>query len=198
MKRRKQTVIFLLLIVGFSFFYLHSNDLFFSPQAVYDAFERGNHLPPKEGILLEYETGDGKMLIGRSGDTLLCLPVEQHQGIFWRKIEDGSALVVLCEGTVEGFVLEDKYYLGLCHDPEIVEVDVSFGSWGEDERWHVLKGSGAVQENGLFFFELPTQNRERMRVWVEEGKNAEGDILYTGGYDDLIEAIRKNDIVMEE
>ena len=85
MKRKKQTVIFMMLILGFSLFLIHFFDLYLDREQLFYAYERGNLCGPSKEIVYEEERQDGSvMMIGRQEKALYMLSAEKVLGIFWK------------------------------------------------------------------------------------------------------------------
>ena len=62
MKRKKQIFGCILIIGLLCFMHIRAQDLYFSPEGVFTAYEEGHHRKPYKGIVLAYETEYGKML----------------------------------------------------------------------------------------------------------------------------------------
>lgn len=210
-KRKWQTVVFILLIGVFSFAYIRLNDLFFSPEDVFWSCERGLRSGPSEKIIAKYEIEDGgTMLIGLQEEGLFLVPAERYLGIFWR----------MKQGTVDGYMpfqdvfgmclQEDGSAIGLSRDPEVAEVMYMIGCERYD-NW--MKYTENVREDGLilrvgeenagnwkrynaqfgmgkgFAISGAAGTGDHWRVYLE-ARDAEGDVLFTGGDEALLEDVR--------
>lgn len=184
MKRKKQIGICFLSVVLLCFVHIRVQDLYFSPEAVYDAYEKGYHREPYKGIVLEYETETGKMLVGLQSDGLLFAPVEQR-GVFWTLRENGTHGLWKSTGTIDGIFVDCIYYAGICKDAEITEVTCVYGQWEEGGSWKLRKSSGRTDENGVFFLEVDMLENEPYVHFVE-GRNQDGEVIYTAGFDDAL------------
>lgn len=182
MKRKKQILLGLLIVGVLGFAHIRVQDLFFSPKAVYAAYEKGCHREPYEGIVLEYERENGKMLVGRQPDGLIFVPVEQR-GIFWTWREEGKEGLVILDEEVDGRIIDWKRFIGLCKNPEITEVTCVYGQWDENGIWRLRKSSGRVEKNGIIFLEIDLPENEPAGYFLE-GRNKEGELLCVNGFDE--------------
>lgn len=84
MKRIKQCVVFLLVLILCGGLWVRSNRLYFSPEAAFHGAERGLRYGPSEEILLTYPRGDGSQIyVGKWNNGLSVIPVEPYLGLFW-------------------------------------------------------------------------------------------------------------------
>lgn len=67
MKRIKQCVVFLLVLILCGGLWVMSNRLYFSPEAAFHGAERGLRYGPSEEILLTYPRGDGSQIYVGNG-----------------------------------------------------------------------------------------------------------------------------------
>ena len=210
-KRKWQTVVFILLIGLLSFAYIRLNDLFLSPEEVFWARERGSQSGPSEKIMAQYEIEDGEiMLIGQQKDGLFLVSAEQYLGIFWRMKQGTMDGYMPFRGVFGMHLCADGSAIGLSKDPEVSEVMYIIGCERYD-NW--MKYTENVRENGLilrigeenagnwkrynaqfgmgeaFTISGAAGTGDHWRVYLE-ARNAEGDILFTGGNEDLLEDIR--------
>ena len=89
MKRIKQCVVFLLVLILCGGLWVMSNRLYFSPEAAFHGAERGLRYGPSEEILLTYPRGDGSQIyVGKWNNGLSVIPVEPYLGLFWRMSTD--------------------------------------------------------------------------------------------------------------
>lgn len=195
-KRKWQTVLYLFLIFVLSCFYIHMNKLYFSPEDVFYACERGLHSGPSEEIVLEFDREDGvKVLVGRQEDGLFVVPVEKNHFFLWRMKGGGVDGFFKCDKPLNGYLTYDGHYLGLCLDEKITEMSFVIGnhptlSWRE----YVYQ----VEEE-LIFIEKEQiwgnteQNMDEYIIYTE-GRNAEGEIIYQEGDAELAESLRKGNI----
>lgn len=186
-KCKWQTVVFILLIGLLSFTYVRLNKLFFSPEEVFYACERGLRCGPSEEIIREFAQEDGGLiLIGRQKEGLFVASVEKHLGIFWRMKTGGVNGLFPVEKEFDGYLLQDGKYIGLCLNPDITEIFCIVGNDFE-ENWQEY--SCQIDEDGFFFCETGLDGAENYDVH-EEGRNADGEVLYTMGDEGLAESLR--------
>lgn len=196
MKRKKQIIGCILIIGLLCFMHIRVQDLFLSPEGVYTAYEKGHHREPYKGIVLEYETDYGKMLVGQQPDGLLFTPVEQV-GPLWRLREQSTHGLHKMNGDLDGLIVDWKHCIGICLDPEVVEVTCVYGRWqGEPSKlWALRDSSGPVDENGVFMLEVDLAQYEPAGTFLE-GRNAEGEIICTYGFDEsLIKDAREGNVI---
>ena len=190
-KRKWQTVIFILLIVALSFVYIRMNNLFFHPEEVFWGCEKGLKSGPSEEIILQYEEEDGSLvMVGRQKDGVFVVPAEKTHLIFW-KLKDGDVDgKYACEGDVDGYLNNEGKILGLCRNPEIVEVSFIVGNW-PDLTWQELVA--APDEDGFIFLETDYLAPEDYVIYWE-GRSVDGEVLYSYGDDSLANSLRKGNI----
>ncbi len=86
MKRKKQIIIYLLLIIVCLESYMWLNYLQWSPKAVFSVSQRMDNVGPVDEILTEVDCGDGKKaILGREGENLYFCTMQRTKGIFWRR-----------------------------------------------------------------------------------------------------------------
>lgn len=174
-KRKRQLMLYLLLIPLLGAFYIQSHRLYFSPEEVFYACERGLHYPPSEEILLEFEAEGKTVLVGRQEDGIFVVPAVRS-GFLWRMASGGVDGFFACEEALQGYITYGGYYLGLCTDERIAAVSVIAEDLDTKER---LKFDVSI-EDGLLFAETDI-NRERAFIAYTEGRNAAGELLYQYG-----------------
>lgn len=198
-KRKWQTIVFILLIGLLSFTYIRLNKLFFSPEEVFYACERGLRSGPSEEIIREFVQEDGGLLlIGRQKEGLFVASAEKHLGVFWRMKNDGVHGYFPVEKEFDGYLMQDGKYIGLCLNPEITEIRCIAGSYSE-QNWQEY--SCQVGEDGFFFCETGLDGTENYDVYYdvyEEGRNADGEVLYTMGDGGLAESFRSGSFALKE
>lgn len=185
MKRKKQTVIFMILILGFSLFLIHFFDLYLDREQLFYAYERGNLCGPSEEIVYEEERQDDSvMMIGRQEKALYMLSAEKVLGIFW-KYQNGSdnGYFEMSE-EIDGYILNDGRYVGLCRIPSVTKVEVYFGIW-RDRKTEIVTVD--VGKGGLLYTNTELDGMSFL-PWCVRGKDKEGKIVYERWHhDDLIE-----------
>ena len=157
-KRKWQTIVFILLIGLLSFTYVRLNKLFFSPEEVFYACERGLRCGPSEEIVQEFVQEDGGLLlVGRQKEGLFVASVEKHLGIFWRMKSGGVNGLFPVEKEFDGYLMQDGTYIGLCLNPNITEI---FCIAGNDLEQNWQEYSCQIGEDGFFFCETGLDGAE--------------------------------------
>lgn len=128
-KRKWQTMLYIFLIILLSGFYIHMHELYFSPEDVFYACERGLRSGPSEEIVLKYEQEDGDiMIVGRQETGIFAVPVEKTHFFLWRMQGGGIDGEYFCGNEVDGYLNHDGKVLGLSRNPEITEVSFVVGN----------------------------------------------------------------------
>lgn len=193
-KRKWQTVIFILLISLLSFVYIRMNDLFFSSEEVFWACERGLRSGPSKEIVLQYELEEGgMMLVGRQEEGLFVVPAEKTHLFLW-KMKSGSVDgYYWCRGDVDGYLTKDGKVLGLSKKSEITEVSFVVGN-GADRNWQEFICT--PDENGFIHCDTEFDGWEDYVVYWE-GRNADGEVVYSDEDDGLVKALRSGNFTPE-
>ena len=192
MKRKKQCLCYLFLIVALSFLYIQMNRLYFSPEAVFYACERGLRSGPSEEILLQCDIADGGvMLVGRQKEGLFVVPAEKDHIFFWRMkggTVDGAFPVE--DGAVKGYIMREGTFVGLSRCPEVTEI--SFVA--EDIETDIFrKFDCVVGENGFLMCETEMNGWDSTVVYLE-GRNAAGEIFFTYGDEKYLEKTERKGV----
>lgn len=186
-KRKWQTLLYLTLIFILSAFYIHVNHLYFSPEDVFYACERGLRSGPSEEIVLQHELEDGSlMLVGRQKEGLFVVPVERTHLFLWRMKSGGIDGFFACDKPLNGYQTYDGNYLGFCSDENIMEFSLLVGNY-QDRNWEEL----VYPVEGELIFVQPDLNWDDNYIVYTEGRDADGNILYKDGEEGLMNAIRK-------
>lgn len=192
-KRKRQIFLYLVMIVVLSAFYIQSNRLYFSPEDVFYACERGLRSGPSEEIILKQKLNDGGlMLVGREENGLFIVPVERTHFFLWRlKYGTGVDGFLPADKPLSGRITYDGRYLGLCQDKDITEFSILVGSDG-GHRWR--EEIYPVEEE-LLFFERDIKGMDKKGGYIgyTEARNADGEILFQEGDDHLLEAVRSGE-----
>lgn len=178
-KRKRQTAIFLILSILLALFYWNTHPLYFSPEEVFSACERGLHYPPSEEILLQFEAEGKRVLVGRQEDGLFVVPAVR-EGPFWRMPSGMIDGFFSSKEPVAGYMTYGGYYLGLCTEENITTVSI-IAENTEEKQWREYSG---IVEDGIFLIETDIA-REKSFVAYIEGRNAAGEILYQYGDADV-------------
>lgn len=189
MKRIRQCILFLLVLVLCGGLWVRSNRLYFSPEAAFHGAERGLRYGPSEEILLTYPRGDGSQIyVGKWNNGLSVIPVEQYLGLFWRmsngvSVEGYSTLY----GDVDAMLTEENMLVGLSLLPEVTEVTCLFYSMADEveDLKPVKEITLPVAENGFFHekMDFPQANPGMFYVGYVEGRTETGEVVYRNGQD---------------
>lgn len=153
MKRKKQIVLYLLLMAVCVWGYLWLHDLRLSPESYFRASERMDHVGPCEEILAEADCGDGKyLMLGRNGEDLYYCMMERRRGVFWtgagREYFTRSYLEEYDQKIMARYYWTHDFLFGICTEEDAVEVSFRL----EDGEENVLlEGTLPVREDGIFF-----------------------------------------------
>lgn len=189
MKRIRQCILFLLVLVLCGGLWVRSNRLYFSPEAAFHGAERGLRYGPSEEILLTYPRGDGSQIyVGKWNNGLSVIPVEQYLGLFWRmsngvSVEGYRTLY----GDVDAMLTEENMLVGLSLLPEVTEVTCLFYSMADEveDLKPVKEITLPVAENGFFHekMDFPQANPGMFYVGYVEGRTETGEVVYRNGQD---------------
>lgn len=189
MKRIRQCILFLLVLVLCGGLWVRSNRLYFSPEAAFHGAERGLRYGPSEEILLTYPRGDGSQIyVGKWNNGLSVIPVEQYLGLFWRmsngvSVEGYRTLY----GDVDAMLTEENMLVGLSLLPEVTEVTCLFYSMADEveDLKPVKEITLPVAENGFFHekMDFPQANSGMFYVGYVEGRTETGEVVYRNGQD---------------
>ena len=190
MKRIRQCMLFLLVLVLCGGLWIRSNRLYFSPEAAFHGAERGLRYGPSEEILLTYPRGDGSQIyVGKWNNGLSVIPVEPYLGLFWRmstgvSVEGYRTLY----GNVDAMLTEENMLVGLSLLPEVTEVTCLFYSMEDEveDLKPVKEISLPVAENGFFHekMDFPQEKADMFYVGYVEGRTETGEVVYRNGQDE--------------
>ena len=190
MKRIRQCMLFLLVLVLCGGLWIRSNRLYFSPEAAFHGAERGLRYGPSEEILLTYPRGDGSQIyVGKWNNGLSVIPVEQYLGLFWRmstgvSVEGYRTLY----GNVDAMLTEENMLVGLSLLPEVTEVTCLFYSMEDEveDLKPVEEITLPVAENGFFHekMDFPQEKADMFYVGYIEGRTETGEVVYRNGQDE--------------
>ena len=148
MKRIRQCMLFLLVLVLCGGLWIRSNRLYFSPEAAFHGAERGLRYGPSEEILLTYPRGDGSQIyVGKWNNGLSVIPVEPYLGLFWRMstnvpVEGYHTLY----GDVDAMLTKENVLVGLSLLPGVTDVTCLFYSMADEvEDLKPVKGEVVFQ-----------------------------------------------------
>lgn len=179
MKRKKQIIIFLVLIPLLAFSFCRLGGYYFQAADVLYAYERGLQYGPSKKIVEEYSSdGGGKVVVGVGEDFLTVIETRRAFGILW-KYERGGGYDIQSE--MKGFIRDDGKAFGLSR---LEDVTVVYGLF-EGEDGTVTEMTFPVDEDGYFSAEVQVNMEEErvMRFDYIEGFDEEGQRLYRWGRD---------------
>lgn len=190
MKRIRQCILFLLVLVLCGGLWIMSNRLYFSPEGAFHGAERGLRYGPSEEILLTYPRGDGSQIyVGKWNHGFSMIPVEPYLGLFWRmsngvSVEGYRTLY----GDVDAMLTEENMLVGLSLLPEVTEVTCLFYSMADEveDLKPVKEITLPVAENGFFHekMDFPQANPGMFYVGYVEGRTETGEVVYRNGQDE--------------
>lgn len=190
MKRIRQCMLFLLVLVLCGGLWVRSNRLYFSPEAAFHGAERGLRYGSSEEILLIYPRGDGSQIyVGKWNNGLSVIPVEPYLGLFWRMstnvpVEGYHTLY----GDVDAMLTEENMLVGLSLLPKVTEVNCLFYSMEDEveDLKPVEEITLPVAENGFFHekMDFPQEKADMFYVGYIEGRTETGEVVYRNGQDE--------------
>lgn len=190
MKRIRQCMLFLLVLLLCGSLWIMSNRLYFSPGAAFHGAERGLRYGPSEEILLTYPRGDGSQIyVGKWNGGLSIIPVERYLGLFWRMpsgvlVEGYQSM----HGDVGAMLTKEFYLVGLSQQPDVKEVTCLFYSMADEveELEYVEEITLPVEENGFFYqkMDFPQETAGMFYVGYIEGRTQMGEVVFRKGLDE--------------
>ncbi|MCI7656371.1 hypothetical protein [Anaerotignum sp.] len=189
MKRARQCILFLVILMLCGCLWFRSNRLYFSPEAAFYGAERGLRYGPSEEILLTYPRGDGsEIYVGKWNRGFSVIPVEPYLGLFWRMSTDVSVEGYhFMDGDVDAMLTEENVLVGLSCLPEVAEVTCLFYSMADEMEnlTPVQEITLPVGENGFFHekMDFPQANPGMFYVGYIEGRTETGEVVYRKGLD---------------
>lgn len=187
MKRKRELLFYIVLLLGLSCFYIQQKHLYFSLEDVFYACERGLRSGPSEEILLQYDLAEGGvMVVGRQEEGLFAVPAEKTHLFFWRMKSgavDGAFPIE--DGSIKGYIMREGKFIGLSRCPDVTEVSFVAEDW-EKEKWK--KFDCAVGEKGFLLCETGMNGWDSTVVYLE-GRNAEGEVIFVSGDKEYLEKV---------
>ncbi|WP_304509690.1 hypothetical protein [Anaerotignum sp.] len=193
MKRKKEIVIFMILIPLLLFSFLRLGEYRFSAEGIFYAYERGLGYGPSEKILGEYELAEGgKLILGKWEGNLSAVTVKRAFGVLWKKMNDGIAGCYSRNKVVSAYTFNEGEIMGLSLNPEIREVYCRI-EYGDFENPSIQEVTLPVNHDGLIWGEWEYQDNEDVYQDIAylEGRNSDGEVIYRDGMTD--EGIYYND-----
>lgn len=190
MKRLRRTVLHLAvigLVLAVAFYY---SALYFTPEQVMAANERGLHYGPSQQMLLEYDGPDHtRLLISKIDDqTLSVIPTQRTWLLFW-SLKSGGITGLLSMSpdlhTVTGYESEFQLFYGITDCPGAVSIRIALQNYsetGEPLEPQILELP--VDENGFFYLENAVSPEEDSYSGYVNSAYAtvydgEGNVLYS-------------------
>lgn len=193
MKRKREVLLYIILILALSCFYIQQKHLYFSPEEVFYACERGLRSGPSEEIVFTFDTEDGcTVLVGKQEKGIFVVPAERTHLFFWRMASGGIDGFYRCEQPLNGYLTYDGNYLGLRRDERITELSIVLGNHTE-ENWKEYK---YPVEEELIFIEaeqiFQDEGYDLMKDYIvyTEGRNAAGEVLFSYGDIEILRKVR--------
>ncbi len=197
MNRKKEIIIFIILIPLLLFSFMRLGGYYFSDEGVFFANERGLGYGPSE-ILGKYELEEGsKLILGKWEGNLTAVSVQRAFGVFWKRKYDGMAGCYSRDRVVSAYLFTDGKMIGLSLNPEICKVYCRI-EYGDDENPSIQEATIPVNEDGLIWGQWENQGNEEeyKDIVYIEGKNALGEVLYRDGW--TVEGDYYNDGILNE
>ena len=183
MNRKKEILIFLILIPVLLFSFMRLGEYYFSSEDVFYADEKGQYYGPSEKILKEYELeGNGKFIIGIWEGNLSAVSVEPAFGVLWKLKRDGAGGFYPCDKGVAGYLLYNGKIIGLTSNKEVSEVFCQI-EYGDYENPSIQEVTMAVDQDGFFSREWEVDSTDDIFGCIEyiEGRNSKGEVVYRDG-----------------
>lgn len=183
MNRKKQILIFIVMIPLLYLSLLRLGDYYLTPEGVFYACEKGLRYGPSEEILAEYKLADGgKLIVGKWGGNLSAVPVERVYGLLWHLKDGGVSGLITCDKVVFAYLRTDGRVLGLTSDQLVKEVTCRI-EYGDFENPSVQEFTMTVDEGGYFtgIWKNQKQEYDYECITYVEGKNSEGIVIYRDG-----------------
>lgn len=183
MNRKKEILIFIILIPLLLFFFMRLGGYYFSAEGVFYACERGLHYGPSEKIVAEYELDDGgDLIVGKWNGNLSAIPVQPAFGVLWKLKSGGVSGFILCNKVVTGHLLGNGKIIGLTSNKEITEVFCQI-EYGDYENPLIQEVTMTVNQDAFFNGEWKMQNEEDSYGCITyiEGRSSSGQVIYQDG-----------------
>lgn len=187
MNRKKEIIIFIIIIPLLLFSFLRLGEYRFSAEGIFYACERGLGYGPSEKILGEYELEEGrKLIVGKCQGNLSVIPVQRAFGVLW-KLKSGGVVngLVDCEKVVTAKLFRGGKVMGLTSEKEISEVycRIEYGDYGNDENPSIQEMTMTVNEDGFFYGIWSTEILDDtfQHIAYIEGSNSNGKVIYQDG-----------------
>lgn len=186
MKRLRHTALHLAvigLVLAVAFYY---SALYFTPEQVMAANERGLHYGPSRQILLEYDGPENtRLLIGKVDDrTLSVIPTQRAWMVFW-KLRSGGVTgrlsIELDIPIVADYERAFQLYCGIVDCPGAASIQITLPGYDDEtgetlEPWIFML---PVDENGFFYLEnAPDEGDYQTRPYCTV-YDTDGNILYS-------------------
>ncbi|KXL52280.1 hypothetical protein CLNEO_22110 [Anaerotignum neopropionicum] len=186
MNRKKELIIFVILIPLLLLSFMRLGGYYFSAEDVFYACEKGLHYGPSEKILAEYEFEDsGKLIVGKWKENLSAISVDRAFGVLWKLKSGGITGFISCEKVVTANIFRGGKVMGLASQKEIREVycRIEYGDYGNDENPSIQEMTMTVDQDGFFYGIWSTQIQDDTFQYIAyiEGRNAYGEVIYRDG-----------------
>lgn len=187
MNRKKQILIFILIIPLLLTFFMRMNGYFFTAEGVLHATERGLLYGPSDRILAELPVADGgRLMLGRVKGGISAIPVQRRWAILWGMKDGYISGYQPCEKEVSAFSFAGKTVAGISTHPEVSQVFCRLEYRGENSSVDDTLTSEVtmtVDEEGFFLGDWrdSMEMGDYIFICYTEGRNAEGEVIYRDG-----------------
>ena len=198
MSRKKEIVIFIILIPLLLFSFMRLGGYYFTPEGVFYACENGLNYGPSEKIIDEYELEEGgKLIVGTWEGNLSIIPVRRAFGVLWKLKSGGVSGFVACDKVVSANLTSSGRIFGLTSNKEVNEVHCKI-EYGDFENPFIQEITMTVDQDGYFYgvSEIPNLEETSMHISYVEGRKSNGTVIYRDGMTD--EGIYYNDGIANE
>ncbi|WMI80642.1 hypothetical protein [Anaerotignum sp. MB30-C6] len=183
MNRKKEMLIYIILIPLFIFTFMRLGGYFFTAKDVFYACEEGLSYGPSEKILAEYEFQDkSRLIVGMWEENLSAISVRPAFGVLWKLKQGGVRGFIPCDKMVTGALFANGKVIGLTGNKEISEVYCRI-EYGDYENPMIQEVTMAVDQDGFFNGEWESQSPEDMNGFIAytEGRNSRDEVIYRDG-----------------
>ena len=183
MKRKKQILLYLLLMATCVGGYMKLFDYRLTPHQYFAAEEKYQHVGPSEEILLEGEGAEGTyFILGKWGQNLNYCVMERHMGIFWGSRSGGHYVFPeddrLRLPPLWGEYQSDMDVLyGICQVDGVTQVQYTLSRLENNEVYY--EGTLPVREDGYFYGNHILEEYQKNQYGISSmiGTDAQGNVL---------------------
>lgn len=183
MNRKRQILIFIIIIPLLYISFLRLEGYYLTAERVFYACEKGLHYGPSEKILAQYELSKGsKLIVGKWEGNLSAIPVEPAFGILWKLKSGGVSGLIPCDKEISTYFVGDGRIMGLTSNKDVKEVSCRI-EYGDINYPSIKEISMLVDQDGYFTGIWGEQKGEDYYEYISylEGKNGKGQVNYRDG-----------------